>query len=712
MIKTKRVIIISLLTIVAVFIAIITGAYVTIIEKNELFKDSISISSIINNMSITRVIKFFMIYELLAISMYLKPKEIIDFSYKYRYIIAGVIFVFCVIFQISGSSIGLWKEIVGNDFESGGELLGVSRVIRGDEYAVNTPFTISQEHNQTGKYPYFSDTIRGDKTDVFIVYGQPVRDVSMIFRPFLIGYILLGSSYGLSFFWCGRIIALFMVYFELGMLITNQKKGLSFICAVMVLLAPAIQWWFAVNGLVEMLVFGGLAILLFDKYLKEEKFWKRVLYASIIAICAGTFVLVFYPAWQIPIAYIILGLAIWIIIKNKKEKKIVKISKKDILVIIIVLLILGLMLGRVLIKSWDTIQAVMNTAYPGARCETGGELLLQFFQYPANMFMTAFSERLGTNICEAAVFFDLFPIGIVLGLIVIFKEKNRDPLLIIMLSIETIFIIWCGIGLPKFLAKITLLYVSPARRTLVIASFLNVLILIRAMGISTSKISKLVAIIGTIIATCAIIMLSWLCFKEYFGIVKIICAAIVLLVLIYGILRYNSKKSIQYLYTIALVFVLGFSSFLVNPIRSGLKVIEENPVGLKIKEINEKDSGIWIVEGGYPLINFPIMYGAATINSTNTYPDMNRWRQLDVSGQYEDIYNRYAHITIELTKDKEAKFELLYPDSFKVYIPINTLKELNVKYIFTGNDLENIATDEIKFNKIYDEYGVRIYQIW
>lgn len=710
MIRTKKVII-SLLTIVAIIMALITGGYVAILEKRNLFNDSL-IRSIFNNISITKVTIFFAIYELLAISLYLKPKEIIDFSYKYRYAIAGSIFVLCIIFQLSGSSIGLWKYIIGNEFESGGELLGISRDIRGDEFIVNTPFAISQEHNQTGKYQYFSDTIRGDKTDVFIVYGQPVYDIAMIFRPFLIGYILLGSSYGLSFFWCGRFIALFMVYFELGMLITNKKKGLSFICAVMVLLAPAIQWWFAVNGLVEMLVFGGLAILLFDKYLKEENFGKRILYATIIAICAGTFALVFYPAWQIPTAYIILGLAIWTIIKNKKEKKIIRISKKDILAIIIVLILLGLMLGRVLIKSWDTVKAVMNTAYPGARCETGGKLLLQFFQYPANMFMTVFSEGLGTNVCESAVFFDLFPIGIILGLLIIFKEKNKDPLLIIMLIIETIFIIWCGIGLPKLLAKITLLYVSPARRTLVIASFLNVLILIRAMGISTTKISKQVAIIGTIIATATIITFSWLCFKEYFVLLKIVCATIAILILVYGILRYNSRKTIQYLYTIAIVFVLGFSSFLVNPVRSGLKVIEEHPVGLKIKEINEKNPGIWIVEGGYPLINFPIMYGAATINSTNTYPDLNRWRKLDTTGQYENIYNRYAHITIELTKDKEAKFELLYPDVFKVYIPINTLKDLNVKYIFTGNDLEKMTTNEVEFNKIYDEYGVKIYQLW
>lgn len=41
----------------------------------------------------------------------------------------------------------------------------------------------------------------------------------------------------MAFFWCGRYIALFLVSFEFGMLLTEKKKGLSVTYAFMMLFA-------------------------------------------------------------------------------------------------------------------------------------------------------------------------------------------------------------------------------------------------------------------------------------------------------------------------------------------------------------------------------------------------------------------------------------------------------------------------------------------
>ena len=74
--------------------------------------------------------------------------------------------------------------------------------------------------------------------------------------------------------------------------------------------------------------------------------------------------------------------------------------------------------------------------------------------------------------------------------------------------------------------------------------------------------------------------------------------------------------------------------------------MEKVPVLQEISKIHESDEqALWIVEGmELPFLNAPIMVGAPTINSTNTYPDLERWRILDKSGKYEKNYNRYAHI--------------------------------------------------------------------
>ena len=175
---------------------------------------------------------------------------IADFLYRWRYLIAAVIVALLVAFDINGSSLHEWAAYTQSDAD--GVLFGMSRSIRSDELALNTPYAFSQA--QEG-FPYFSQVIRGDTTDTFMVYGQPVWDLGVLFRPFHWGYLLLGASRGLSFFWWARLAALLLVSFEIGMLVTKKNRALSLAFSLLMGFSPLVQWWFAINGLVEMLVF-------------------------------------------------------------------------------------------------------------------------------------------------------------------------------------------------------------------------------------------------------------------------------------------------------------------------------------------------------------------------------------------------------------------------------------------------------------------------
>ena len=177
-----------------------------------------------------------------------------------------------MIFQINGSSIGCIDEVTGYNADSG-ILMGSSKSIRSDEWAVSTPMAIAQEAND---YKYTNSNIRGGyDSDMFIVYGQPVKDISIIFRFSQWGYVLFGSSVGLSFFWCVRFLGLFLASFEFLMLITKKNKMLSFVGSVIIVFSPTIQWWYATNGLMEMLISAQVGLVLFDKYLKSESFKEK-----------------------------------------------------------------------------------------------------------------------------------------------------------------------------------------------------------------------------------------------------------------------------------------------------------------------------------------------------------------------------------------------------------------------------------------------------
>ena len=263
-----------------------------------------------------------------------KAGIVLDKIYKYRFVLAFIIIVVLVLLDLNGSSIGLWNTFLGKDGNKD-VILGKSRGIRSDEYIVNTMMAFSQYENNFG---FTSNLLRGsDSTNMFIVYGQPVKDIAILFRIFLLGYLVFSPSRGLSFFWWSRMIALFLATFEFMMLITRKNKKVSFIATMLITFSPTIHWWFAVNYLVEMIVFAETAIVLLDKYLKENLYWKRLIYSLIIMLCAGNYAMSLYPAWLIPITYVFLPSLVWVFYENRKN---IKFTKKDIITTVFELLFL------------------------------------------------------------------------------------------------------------------------------------------------------------------------------------------------------------------------------------------------------------------------------------------------------------------------------------------------------------------------------------
>ena len=78
--------------------------------------------------------------------------------------------------------------------------------------------------------------------------------------------------------------------------------------------------------------------------------------------------------------------------------------------------------------------------------------------------------------------------------------------------------------------------------------------------------------------------------------------------------------------------------------------------------------------------------------------------------EIKEIYNRYAHISIDLIKD-ETHLELLGADHFKIYLNYKQLKDLNVTYILSSRDLEGFSDDSINLEKIYSENSMNIYKV-
>ena len=641
-------------------------------------------------------------------------EKIWDGLYKHRYIYGLLLILILTVSQISGSSIGAWKSMMNYDANEG-VLVGKTRLIRSDEWAALTPMSFSQVFNGFNKT---SEIVRGDSTDTSLVYALPSLDISQIFRPFQLGYFTgimlgpeLGNSMGLSFYWCARLIFLFLVTLDFFMIFTKKNKLLSTLAAMVVTFSPIIQWWFAVNGIAEIFIFGMGLVVATHNYLNvgvwsKDTWKKKILYLLAIFISMGSYALVLYPAWQIPMAYVFGVVWLYVVITNRK-----KLNKTNVLPYISSVLLVLVCLAIIILRSKDAISLVMNTAYPGKRVSTGGGMgIKDLFDYIVNVFLPYSGKEPGINRCETAAFITLFPLGLIAAIVRQIKKKRIDYLVAALVLIEFVIFMYCYVGVPGFIAKITLLSYTTPIRAMIAVGFIDIFLLFYELSMISmnNKRTNPKIIIGTILLSAAI---STVCamalsinFPGYAPTKLVVLMALVFAIINYTFFTYQRKiSSIMFATLVSIITII--SGFMVNPIRQGLDVVYNNELIKTTRAINEQEPGRWIVsmnddrlsvQGKLLVADFLIMNGMPTINSVNTYPDLDRWSMFDNDDKYKDIYNRYAWIQVNFVDDvqNQSRFGLIQADAFYVNLTMSDLKKLEAKYVLTDKELNYDSLEE------------------
>lgn len=641
-------------------------------------------------------------------------KQGFELIYKYRFVLSFLLLIMLVSFKISGSSMGCWKLFLG-DGESGIRL-GEPRVWRSDEWGTLTPLCFRQQYNTLGAYNRYSQTLGSILTDNMLVYGQPSWDILTLFRPFYWGYLFFGSERGLSWFWCSRLIVLFLSWFELGMLITDGQKKLSVMLSICVSFAPFLQWWFAINGLVEMLIYGACFVL-GSNYLVSHAFNPRKI---AVAVCAVGYVLTFYPTWMVPVAWGFVPLFLWVIIWKFNRKV---LRRVDVMPWLLIFVITAAGLTILAVTSWDVITAELNSVYPGnAPSSSGGTGLWWMMKYPISL-VSRFS--MNELIVENSSIICFAPAGFILALWVIIKEKKKDPLLILLLGMNLFLAWYYCVGIPKWLAKILLLSFVNSNRGPQVLGFLRLTLFARAVALKEKAPKRWLAALAAVISSAVPMRLALGFTKyepgglryEYFDTAeKIVVVWAILAVVFY--LLYRARKSKYTMAVLGVCTVVLASSIWINPVAKGVPEITKSETMQQIRDLVKEDpQAIWlVVDMAYPATNIPAMAGADCLNTTQTYPQKTRWEMLDKEGEYEDIYNRYCHIRASL--GSKTMLELVSTDYVEVILSPEDLKKLNIRYIVSTNDFDekiaagttNIFTDSgIEFQKYYEGAQLSIY---
>lgn len=311
--------------------------------------------------------------------------------------------------------------------------------------------------------------------------------------------------------------------------------------------------------------------------------------------------------------------------------------------------------------------------------------------------------------------YGLFPIGLICALIFYIKNKKFDLPTMLLLIPYVIIGIFCMFEIPYY-STITLLRYSIPERAILALGFIDILILMRSLSITDKSPKLFISVIISIITDIILILICHFMNPMYVG--KILSAGLFVMcgLLFLFALEYNTKFG-KYLFTYSIIATMIACGFTVNPICSGTDMITDSKLYQSIKEINETDPGIWLVDSiEFPAPNYLAMAGAPTINATNIYPNLELWKSLDKENKYEYVYNRYAHVYIRIVPDESYitdKFVVAgIGDKFELYITPDELKEMNVKYIFTVMVMEDFRSDTLDFELIYnDSHNNHIYRV-
>lgn len=656
---------------------------------------------------------------------------------KWRYVIGFVAFIIGVSLQLHGSSISNWNNFGVRETKNGnqqmtvnqytkpgsdiidiplelrnwvhlnghedGTIIGVPRMIRTDEWLVQTPFYISQA-NTGAKFVNKHYGLSGQ--NMMIAYNAPVKDISVIGKPFNWGYLFLGASYGISWYWCSKIILMVLLAYEFSMILTKGNRLLSVIGSFWITFTPAIQWWFMQH--LGDVVFYSLAIMvLVYHYLRHHHKYAKIGIAILLSMSIIGFVLVIYPGFQVTFAYYILGFLIIEFGLAFKEKR---FTLFDTIIVIITLLSSFSVIGLTLLKSKEAIQATLNTVYPGHRISSGGTMGFNHLSDLFTNLILPFKMPTGTNQVEASTSINLFPM--ILGALpfTLKKEKLSENAFGLFTIFYGIFLfLYTIIGVPTVIAKMSLFsYVTSSRswQTFAVIAVFATLWFIAYLWEEKNNYSNFL-VASVMILILALLMIMTVLNPTYIAFIgkKYLLVIIIGLLLMVLAITYHKK----WLFTLVTLAFITISGMTVNPLVKGLSTLTDKKLSQGIIKLVEKDpKAKWISEGS--LYNYPQMFGAYTLNSVRFYPDISLMKKIDKSNQFENAWNRYSHMQVFLTSEK-TKMEAPVPDVLNLQLNKDELSQINVTYVLSHRNLNEEYGSS--FDIVYgpDKDGNRIYQL-
>jgi hypothetical protein len=586
-----------------------------------------------------------------------------------------VCFGILVALGIHGYSISLWHTFI--DSSPADELLfGHPQGIRSDDWGLDLPIALSQvTHNP--KFPVINENI-GLGANILSPIKVPSLSPITFFRPSVWGYFL-GGDQGMAWAWWYMVFGLFYSCYLLFKIISRGEQSLSFFAAIAVALSPYFRIWAYHKS--EIFIGMAFTFVCFVKLLEQKETKKILLWGALMGWFAGCMVFNFmYPPILVPAGLLLLslflghalnlrmvqaspnpsvkpdtpkslkfGFTFSFNLKNLKQCPLWGFALASV--------IFGLSIFFIVIDSWDSIQAILNTTYPGRRLSTGGGVPA-WTLFADHFFLRFAAPEAGGwgplgNECETASFFIFFPMILPFYYVRFYRERNSIDWLVLSLSLYLLLVLsFQWIGLPLWLSQMTFLAQSIPTRVFGGIGLASFILTVKFFAdFKQGKLKDLeyrkFVIVGSLVLLIAQIigLTSELPnFPNQYLTIGVITQILLMALLFYP------KFGLKWFFA-AQCLVLLFYTNDFNPIvRGGYEYILGNPLTKKIQAIhaNAPPGSKWLVTGAVPkpyfmiLDNYMRMIGVPTIGSYQCPPQPAIWREFNLTPKELNITNQCA----------------------------------------------------------------------
>ncbi len=409
---------------------------------------------------------------------------------------------------------------------------------------------------------------------VFLSYnGVSIHTLSEIIIEKEMSDTLLKNDIALSFWWNFRLVLLVLATYELCMIITNENKFYSIAGMIIISFSSRLQWNFE-KSIIDIIIFGEIMVVLLNLFMKSNKTLAKLGISLAFSVCLTLYILTFDVGNIISLGYIFIALAIWIIIKNKKEYKFKWTDLIYIILPILITLLLNyiyyLISGKNIFSNIDEME----------RNKDGLSLL---FSYIYSIFLPFKNIE---NAWYISSVLSVFPIPLIISFYYLYKNDKHTEFLFPLVVVATIEMIHCFSGLPSIISNILLFkYVSISSIAFSI-SLLNVYIYLYILANIKERIFNIkYAIRITLITVCCIIFVfkpTSISSTGYLYIYSCIyCMFAFLLLNAYE----NKYKNVFLVFAILITIISGG---FVNPINKGQEEIIKFCTNDKLEDIYEE----------------------------------------------------------------------------------------------------------------------------